>query len=76
MPMCGTRTNKYELSEQMSETWINFARKGDPNNPWLPQWDPYTPEHRATMLFDVPSHQEIDPGREELDAWKGMPLIR
>jgi len=24
------------------------------------------------MLFDVPCRVEIDPAREELDAWEGM----
>ncbi|WP_163323779.1 carboxylesterase/lipase family protein [Draconibacterium mangrovi] len=42
-----------QLAENMSQAWINFARTGDPNVPGkLPEWDPYTPEKGATMIFD------------------------
>jgi para-nitrobenzyl esterase len=74
MPMTGSRQDKYELSEVMSETWRAFARNGDPNNPRIPEWAPYTADNRATMVFDVPCRVEIDPYREELDAWEGMEL--
>ena len=76
MPMTGSREDKYELSEVMSETWLAFARNGDPNNPKIPKWEPYTVNHRATMIFDVPCRAEVDPAREEREAWKGMPLRR
>ncbi|UCH43440.1 MAG: carboxylesterase/lipase family protein [Dehalococcoidales bacterium] len=70
--MTGERPDKHEMAETMSETWVAFARNGDPNNPTIPKWEPFSADHRATMLFDVPNHQEIDPFREELDAWEGM----
>ena len=60
----------------MSEAWIAFARSGDPNHPGIPKWEPYTTDNRATMLFDIPSRVEIDPAREELDAWEGIELRR
>ncbi len=42
-----------QLGENMSQAWINFARTGDPNVPGgLPEWNPYTPEEGATMMFD------------------------
>jgi para-nitrobenzyl esterase len=75
-PVTGGRMDKYALAEQMSEAWISFARNGNPNHPGIPKWEPYTVNHRATMLFDVPCHVEIDPYREELDAWKGIELRR
>ena len=40
------------LAEKMSRTWASFARSGDPNNPLIPQWDPYSEESGVTMLFD------------------------
>jgi len=75
IPLTGGRPDKHELAAAMSEAWIAFARNGDPNHPGIPQWAPYSCENRATMLFDVPSRVEIDPAREELDAWEGMEVI-
>jgi para-nitrobenzyl esterase len=70
----GDRPDKHELAAAMSNTWAAFARNGDPNHTGIPKWEPYSPANRATMLFDVPSRVEIDPYREELDAWEGIPL--
>ena len=74
--MTGERPDKHELAVAMSETWAAFARNGDPSNPRIPKWEPFSADHRATMLFDVPNHLEIDPFREELDAWEGINLRR
>ena len=74
--MTGDRPDKYGLATAMSEAWAAFARSGDPNHPGLPKWQPYTADNRATMLFDVPCRIEIDPGREEIDAWEGMEVRR
>ena len=76
VPMTGERLDKHELAVALSETWAAFARSGDPNHPGIPKWEPYTTDNRATMLFDVPSRVEIDPAREELDAWEGIELRR
>jgi len=74
--MAGDRPDKYGLASQMSQAWAAFARNGNPNHPGLPKWEPYTANHRATMLFDVPSKLALDPLREELDAWAGVDLRR
>ena len=42
-----------QLADNMSQAWINFAHNGNPDVPGkLPEWDPYTPENGATMIFD------------------------
>ena len=74
-PLTGDRRDKYEMAKTMSETWIAFARKGDPNHPGIPEWASYTIKKRATMIFDVPCRLEVDPYREELDAWKDIELF-
>ncbi len=74
--MTGDRPDKYELAAQVSQAWAAFARGGDPNHPGIPKWPPYTADNRATMLFDVPCRIEIDPGREEIDAWEGIEVRR
>jgi para-nitrobenzyl esterase len=76
MPLTGSRPDKYKLAEQMSEAWIAFARNGDPNYAGIPKWSPYTPKNRATMIFDAPCRVDIDPYREELNAWEGIDIIR
>lgn len=55
------------LAAQMSETWIAFARTGDPNAPrsGLARWRPYTAKDRATMLFDKKSACVNDPTHEQ-----------
>ncbi|MCD8049164.1 MAG: carboxylesterase family protein [Clostridia bacterium] len=40
------------LSDMMSQAWINFAKTGDPNGDGVPNWEPYTREGGATMIFD------------------------
>jgi para-nitrobenzyl esterase len=74
VPLAGDRLDKHELATAMSEAWAAFARSGAPNHPGIPKWEPYTAKNRATMVFDVPCRVVIDPAREELDAWKGVPL--
>ena len=41
------------LGDIMSSAWINFARTGNPNGQGVPQWPAYTPDKKATMLFDT-----------------------
>jgi|TARA_Y100000310_G_scaffold340973_1_gene438587 para-nitrobenzyl esterase len=71
-PMTGSRPDRFELARTMSQTWIAFARSGDPNHEGLPQWKPYDPVNRATMIFDQPSRLAHDPRGEERRAWQGL----
>jgi para-nitrobenzyl esterase len=76
IPLSGTRPDRYELASAMSEAWIAYARTGNPSHPGMPSWEPYTPDKRHTMIFDVPARLEADPAREELNAWEGMEIRR
>ena len=75
MAITGSRPDKPQLVDSVSGAWIAFARTGNPGHPGIPKWEPYTIKNRATMILDVPCRLEIDPAREELDAWKGMEVI-
>lgn len=75
MPLTGNRPDKRELVDAVSGAWLAFAHTSNPSHPGIPKWEPYSPEKRATMLLDVPCRLEYDPGREELNAWKGMDII-
>ena len=37
----------------MADTWIAFARSGDPNNGAIPEWPAYDLETRPVMVFDL-----------------------
>ncbi len=42
----------YVLADKISQAWINFARKGNPNHNGLPNWPAYNAQNTATMHFD------------------------
>lgn len=43
----------YELADTMSDFWVNFAIKGDPNGESLPEWEACTPQNLKAMIFDT-----------------------
>ena len=58
------------LADKMSNAWIAFARTGSPATKELPQWSPYSADHRATMIFDNNPRIENDPARELRLFWQ------
>ena len=61
------------LAQAMSESWIAFARTGDPNNAHVPAWAPYDTDRRTVMLFDTESAAVDDPHRDERLAMSRYP---
>ncbi|MFI0263142.1 carboxylesterase/lipase family protein [Streptomyces sp. NPDC017056] len=53
-----------DLAARMHETWVRFARTGNPG------WDPYDDERRATMRIDTQWAQVDDPRSQERQAWR------
>jgi len=47
--------NAQAVSDQMSDTWLAFAKTGDPNNGRIPHWPAYSLKGRPTLLFNVKS---------------------
>jgi para-nitrobenzyl esterase len=74
--IAGNGPGARKLAAQMSETFIAFARTGNPNNPVLPAWKPYTLPNRETMIFDVSSHLENDPRGRERELFAKVPFIQ
>lgn len=50
--MTGGKKDAYVLADKMSQSWIQFARTGNPNHKGLPQWPAYNSTNTATMHFD------------------------
>jgi para-nitrobenzyl esterase len=65
-----------QMADQMSETFIAFAKKGNPNNKLIPRWEPYTLPRRRTMVFNVPSHLEDDPRGAERRLFAKVPYVQ
>jgi para-nitrobenzyl esterase len=53
------------MADAMSESWLAFARTGDPDNPSIPRWSPYALDTRTVMHLDVPPVAVDDPHRDE-----------
>jgi para-nitrobenzyl esterase len=64
------------MADQMSETFLAFARTGNPNNKLIPRWDNYTLPRRQTMVFDVPSRLEDDPRGAERRLFAKVPYVQ
>jgi para-nitrobenzyl esterase len=59
------------LSRQLAGAWAAFARTGNPNHAGLPNWEPYSPDKKANMIFDVnQSRLEHDPAAAEMKLLK------
>jgi para-nitrobenzyl esterase len=56
------------LSDQMSRSWIQFARTGDPNHGALPLWPKVTPTTLPCMIFDEVCRLEVDQDQAERAA--------
>jgi para-nitrobenzyl esterase len=64
------------LADKVSDAWIAFARKGDPNTSKLPRWPSFNPKDRPTMVFNNESKVENDPIREQrLAMFSAMNLL-
>jgi len=63
--MTGGGANARALAAVMSDAWLHFARKGDPNHPHLPRWDPVSAHSIPTMIFDTKSECVVGPDAEE-----------
>ena len=68
--LCDTATGggrgAMELARRMSDTWVQFARTGNPNHAGLENWPAFTAERESTMIFDTRCLAQDGPDRKEL----------
>lgn len=71
--MTGTSPEAYAMADQLSSTYIAFARTGNPNNPKIPHWPAYDLKSRSNMVFDLPSRVIDDPRGAERRLFSPIP---
>lgn len=62
------------LADLMQDTWITFAKTGNPNHAGLPEWPAYDTGMRATMRIDVSQEVVNDPYGKDREVWNGIPF--
>jgi len=60
-PLLGTGADLQPLADEMSASWVAFARTGNPNNSLIPAWRPFMEGGKATMVFSAKTHAMDDP---------------
>jgi para-nitrobenzyl esterase len=61
------------VADQLSSSWVAFAKTGYPNNTRIPPWPVFDATTRATMIFGAPTQLENDPRKEIRTFWEHMP---
>ena len=75
----GTRTAAIDgnnppkkLADILMDSWIAFARNGNPNSANVPKWNPYNTQTRATMILNETPKAEDDPYGAERQVWNAL----
>lgn len=68
--LAGRTPAAYALSAQMQDAWLAFARTGSPRTENLPEWRPYAPPRRATMLLNEQPALVDAPMEQERAVWE------
>jgi para-nitrobenzyl esterase len=63
--MTGGGSDARKLAATMSEAWIQFAHRGNPNHPGMPHWSAFSEAQVPTMIFDNQPQLAFDPDRDE-----------
>jgi para-nitrobenzyl esterase len=70
VPVCTIPDVTERMEEQVCFAYVSFARHGNPNHPQLRDWPAYTPDNRATMVFDRNCEIRVGFEAELLDLLK------
>jgi len=74
--LAGTSPDAQKVADQLSETFIAFAKTGNPNNRMIPNWEPYQLPRRQTMLINTESKLADDPRGPERELFAKVPWIQ
>ncbi len=62
------------LANQAQDTWIAFAKQGDPNHQGLPDWPHFNTDQYPVFIFDSESSLAYDPESRARKAWADINL--
>ena len=71
---CGSGPECDALEEAIQESWLAFAKTGNPGNPKVGDWPRYG-EERETMILGASSRIEEAPYEAERLAWEGVEQV-
>ena len=60
-----------ELGRIIQGYWLNFAKRGDPNGPVLPEWKRFDSDEQLIQILDVGVRNLVHPDAEKFDFWDG-----
>jgi para-nitrobenzyl esterase len=66
--MTGGTAEARELAALVSESWIQFARSGNPNHRGIPSWPAFRADKCQTMIFNRPCQMKENPDTAERRA--------
>lgn len=67
--LTGGDDNALRLSEQMQDSWIAFARSGNPATDSVGSWPVYSSQQRRVMVFSENTQLEDDPDGQCRELW-------
>lgn len=74
--LTGTGSAARAVSGAMMDSFIAFARRGEPSHSALPRWPRYDLARRRTMIFDARSRVVPDPRKAERELFARVPYIQ
>jgi para-nitrobenzyl esterase len=74
--IAGSGPAQQRMADLMSDSWIAFARTGNPATRALPAWPRYDAKRRATMIFDLKPRVVNDPDPVERRLFENLPVSR
>lgn len=66
----------WALSRKIQDSWVNFARYGNPDPTGRSAWTKYNSDSRSTMIFDKTSRAFTDPDSQHRIAWTGLSIFQ
>eukprot|EP01037_Dinobryon_pediforme_P044806 gene44806-56836_t len=72
----GSGADARAASRALQDSFVAFAKTGDPNHPGLPEWPRYALAQRATMMIDSVPQRADDPRRWQRELFARVPYIQ